>query len=260
MQPRRFCWAKISLEKHHFIYWWAALLSFDRLPPAIAQACHEETLDWPPCQQHRSPMVGCKGHHLSVPWPWEISQPFGFPVRMMGADVSGTTSFQELFVQHFQKQLSLTGFQNTETLVRVSPWSNITVWLCSPATLLLRQPWVPGGPRTTPGDRGGSSVLQSTVFHSWNTMRSFLHWAQQEKRGQENMKQCREEQSLSVRRQARAGLLSPRSQRQDEGWRSEDRVPWRKRIKRRSWEPYISSLKTSHSLCPKKISIEKEND
>lgn len=74
------------------------------------------------------------------------------------------------------------------------------------------------------------------------------------------MKQCREEQSLSVRRQARAGLLSPRSQRQDEGCRSEDRVPWRKRIKRRSWEPYISSLKTSHSLCPKKISVEKEND
>lgn len=72
------------------------------------------------------------------------------------------------------------------------------------------------------------------------------------------MKQCREEQSLSVRRQARAGLLSPRSQRQDEGWRSEDKVPWRKRTKRR--EPYISSLKTPHSLCPKKISIEKEND
>ena len=87
------------------------MLSFDSLPPAVAQACHEETLDWPPCQQHRSPMVGCKGHHLSVPWPWEISQPFGFPVRMMGADVSGTTSFQELFVQHFQSSSVLQGFR-----------------------------------------------------------------------------------------------------------------------------------------------------
>lgn len=135
------------------------MLSFDSLPPAIAQACHEETLDWPPCQQHRSPMVGCKGHHLSVPWPWEISQPFGFPVRMMGADVSGTTSFQELFVQHFQKQLSLTGFQNTGqglTVIKHHCLALKPSHLASQAAL--------GARRTPHNSRGPRRILCATEY------------------------------------------------------------------------------------------------
>lgn len=46
-------------------------------------------------------MVGCKGHHFLVLQPWEISQLFGFPVRMMGVGVLGTTSFQEILCSAF---------------------------------------------------------------------------------------------------------------------------------------------------------------
>lgn len=96
-------------------------LSFDRLQPVIAQGCQDEGLDWQRCQHSPSTREGCKGPFLAQ-WSHDVSQPFGFPVHMVAARLSGAISSHKHFIWCFQKQLTLTGFQDmAKCLEAVSP-------------------------------------------------------------------------------------------------------------------------------------------
>lgn len=141
MQPHGFCWAKISLAKCHFIYWWSGLLSASQLTD-FHQFQHRIAGWVQPQYQPHPCLSGSARDPLLLSWPQKLSQTFIFPGQVAAVGVLWKFRCGILILPAFQAMLKWWGGQSvTECTHQLSQ--------SSPATLPFRCLWAPGGlPRT----------------------------------------------------------------------------------------------------------------